>query len=220
MSSSQHWNDRGDPDAADAAPGDTLQAFLSGEGLGMGDPNMSTEYAFLHHLQNANDGSIPGRPPNSGVPVEADASMWLPLGRLSSSNQDQDQFNATQQASSISEIDAQIAYLQRQRLYQQQHIQLQLQSTRNDQNEPIQQFQDSHTGPCAYLNNGHSVPPTPQSLEIVPGSGHFYSQGDQTPHSGIFDGGYPHNMQDQQDVRDGSPNGLLDSVKQVLTNLH
>ena len=82
---------------------------------------------------------------------------------------------------SISDIDAQIQYLQQQKLEQQQR-----QST----------VYTNH-------NSGHSVPPTPQSLEMPPNNhNRYYSQPDQTPQSGVFDNGYRQRMKDQQDVSD------------------
>jgi hypothetical protein len=86
---------------------------------------------------------------------------------------------------SISDIDAQIQYLQQQKLQQQQR-----------------QLHGQHGAVYSHQsNNGHSVPPTPQSLELPPGNNNpYYSQPEQTPHSGIFDGGYQQAMKDQQDV--------------------
>lgn len=76
---------------------------------------------------------------------------------------------------SISSIDAQIQYLQQQKFQQQQR---QLQEQRN-----------------AYFTS-HSVPPTPQSLEMPPGSGNFYSQHE------MYDRNYHHQqrLKEQQDV--------------------
>ncbi|KAF4123952.1 Helix-loop-helix DNA-binding domain [Geosmithia morbida] len=62
----------------------------------------------------------------------------------------------------ISTIDAQIQYLQQQKFLQQQR---QLQEQRN----------------AYFTTQNHSVPPTPQSLEMPPGSGHFYSHPDHLP---------------------------------------
>lgn len=88
---------------------------------------------------------------------------------------------------SISTIDAQIQYLQQQKFEQQQR-----------------QLQEQHNN--AYFSGGpgqphhHSVPPTPQSLEMPPGSGHFYTHPtshdayDYTdPGSGSTAGPYGHN---------------------------
>lgn len=81
----------------------------------------------------------------------------------------------------ISNIDAQIQYLQQQKFHQQQR---QLQEQRST-------FFGTQT---------HSVPPTPQSLEMTPGSGQFYSQAEQMPQRSAFDRGYHQRMAEQQDV--------------------
>ncbi|KAL0939297.1 Phosphorus acquisition-controlling protein [Colletotrichum truncatum] len=77
----------------------------------------------------------------------------------------------------ITEIDAQIQYLQQQRV-QQQH----------------RQIQEQHV--VYYTNQPHAVPPTPQSLEMPPASNQFYSDQRQTP---MFDGRYQR-MKEQQDM--------------------
>lgn len=77
---------------------------------------------------------------------------------------------------SISTIDAQIQYLQQQKFQQQQR--------------------QMHEQRSAYFTHNHSVPPTPQSLEMPPGSGHFYT------HEQLYDRSYHHQqrMKEQQDV--------------------
>ncbi|RSL54286.1 hypothetical protein CEP53_007476 [Fusarium sp. AF-6] len=79
----------------------------------------------------------------------------------------------------ISNIDAQIQYLQQQK-FQQQQRQLQEQQA------------------AFFHSHNHSVPPTPQSLEM-PNSGQFYSQAEQVSQSGVYDRGYQR-MKDQQDM--------------------
>ncbi|PNP53788.1 hypothetical protein THARTR1_05912 [Trichoderma harzianum] len=76
----------------------------------------------------------------------------------------------------ISNIDAQIQYLQQQK-FQQQQRQLQEQQ--------------------ATFFHGHSVPPTPQSLEMTPGSVQFYSQAEQMPSRGAYDRSYHQRMAEQ-----------------------
>ncbi|KAH6610527.1 phosphorus acquisition-controlling [Trichoderma cornu-damae] len=78
----------------------------------------------------------------------------------------------------ISNIDAQIQYLQQQK-FQQQQRQLQEQQA------------------TFFANHGHSVPPTPQSLEMTPGSGQFYSQAEQMPSRGAYDRSYHQRMAEQ-----------------------
>lgn len=83
----------------------------------------------------------------------------------------------------ISDIDAQIQYLQQQKFHQQQR-----------------QMQEQR---AAFFNtpHGHSVPPTPQSFEMPPGSGHFYSPAEHMQPSTVFERGYHQRAKDQQDVR-------------------
>ncbi|RFU71939.1 phosphorus acquisition-controlling [Trichoderma arundinaceum] len=78
----------------------------------------------------------------------------------------------------ISNIDAQIQYLQQQK-FQQQQRQLQEQQA------------------TFFVNHGHSVPPTPQSLEMTPGSGQFFSQAEQMPSRGAYDRSYHQRMAEQ-----------------------
>lgn len=82
---------------------------------------------------------------------------------------------------SISNIDAQIHYLQQQKFHQQQRQLHEQQAT-------------------FYGTHAHSVPPTPQSLEMPPGSGQFYSQAEQMPQRTVYDRGY-HQRMAEQDVR-------------------
>ncbi|RGP64573.1 phosphorus acquisition-controlling [Fusarium longipes] len=77
----------------------------------------------------------------------------------------------------ISNIDAQIQYLQQQKFQQQQR-----------------QMQEHQA--AFFHNHNHSVPPTPQSLEM-PNSGQFYSQAEQMPASGAYDRGYHQRMKEQ-----------------------
>lgn len=88
---------------------------------------------------------------------------------------------ATSAPDSISSIDAQIQYLQQQKFHQQQR--------------QIHEQQATFYGPHA-----HSVPPTPQSLEMPPGSGQFYSQAEQMPQRAAYDRSY-HQRMAEQDVR-------------------
>ncbi|KAH7329057.1 hypothetical protein B0I35DRAFT_473699 [Stachybotrys elegans] len=76
------------------------------------------------------------------------------------------------QADDISAIDAQIQYLQQQKLQQQRAASF-------------------------FANQNHSVPPTPRSMEMTPNATQFYSQPEQLPHSGIFDPGYHQHIRDQ-----------------------
>ncbi|KAH7163081.1 hypothetical protein B0J13DRAFT_29348 [Dactylonectria estremocensis] len=77
----------------------------------------------------------------------------------------------------ISNIDAQIQYLQQQK-FQQQQRQLQEQQA------------------AFFSNHNHSVPPTPQSIEM-PNRGHFYSQAEQVSQPGVYDPGYHQRIKEQ-----------------------
>ncbi|TWU74512.1 hypothetical protein ED733_005677 [Metarhizium rileyi] len=83
---------------------------------------------------------------------------------------------------SISSIDAQIQYLQQQKFHQQQR-----------------QLQEQRATFFASQNH-HSVPPTPQSMELPPGSGHFYSQTEQLHQRTTYDRGYHQQISEQQDI--------------------
>jgi hypothetical protein len=77
----------------------------------------------------------------------------------------------------ISEIDAQIRYLQQQRIHQEQR-----------------QMQEQRT--VFYGNQRHAVPPTPQSMEMPPSSEQFFSPDQSTP---MFER-YQHLKEQQQEV--------------------
>ncbi|KAI1106705.1 helix-loop-helix DNA-binding domain-containing protein [Jackrogersella minutella] len=85
----------------------------------------------------------------------------------------------------ISEIDAQIQFLQQQRLQQQ----------RRQLAEQQRQFHEQQA--AFYAQQRTMVPPTPQSLEIQAAS-QFFAQHDQAHSSGMFDG-YQH-LKEQQDM--------------------
>lgn len=84
---------------------------------------------------------------------------------------------------SITNIDAQIQYLQQQKFHQQQR-----------------QIQEQQAA-FFTAHNTRSVPPTPQSLEMPPGSGQFYSQAEPVSQRTAYDRGYHHRNAEQQDVR-------------------
>lgn len=98
----------------------------------------------------------------------------------------------------ISDLDAQINFLQhqklqeqqrqleeRQRLFQEQQAAYFAQQQQQQQNQQIRQHQQRH----------HVVPPTPQSLEMHP-SNHFYPQHEPGSASGMFES-YTYNHKDQ-----------------------
>ncbi|KHN99999.1 Phosphorus acquisition-controlling protein [Metarhizium album ARSEF 1941] len=81
----------------------------------------------------------------------------------------------------ISSIDAQIQYLQQQKFHQQQR-------------------QLREQGATFFAGQSHSVPPTPRSMEMPPGSGQFYSQAEQVSQRTAYDRGYHQRMSEQQDM--------------------
>lgn len=87
----------------------------------------------------------------------------------------------------ISEIDAQIQYLQQQRLQQQ----------RRQLAEQERQFHQQQAAFYAAQQQRNIVPPTPQSLEIQ-AANQFFAQQDRTHSSGMFDG-YQH-LKEQPDA--------------------
>lgn len=106
-------------------------------------------------------------PSNNSLPITTSASQPSIPAHMMTPNPDP-----------ISNIDAQIQYLQQQK-FQQQQRQLQEQQA------------------AFFSNHNHSVPPTPQSLEM-PNS--FYSQAEQVSQPGVYDPGY-HQRMKEQDVR-------------------
>ncbi|KAI0842975.1 helix-loop-helix DNA-binding domain-containing protein [Hypoxylon sp. FL0890] len=90
----------------------------------------------------------------------------------------------------ISEIDAQIQFLQQQRLQQQ----------RRQLAEQQRQFHEQQA--AFYAQQRNMVPPTPQSLEIQ-AANQFFAQQDQAHSSGMFDG-YQH-LKEQQDQMSFTP---------------
>lgn len=94
----------------------------------------------------------------------------------------------------ISNIDAQIHYLQQQK-FQQQQRQL---------HEQRATFFSSH--------HHHSAPPPPQNLEMPPGSGQLYSQPDHMSRQVTYDRGYRQRVAEQQDVRVPDPWTCKDTI--------
>lgn len=84
-------------------------------------------------------------------------------------------------ADPLGDIDAQIQYLQQQKFQQQQRM--------------MQNHQATYYG-----TQSRSVPPTPQSIEIPPGSGRFYPQTEHAAQGNGFDSGFQQRLADQHDV--------------------
>ncbi|KAF9879059.1 helix-loop-helix DNA-binding domain-containing protein [Colletotrichum karsti] len=180
------WN----PQDPALAPGhdDEFQQFLNMGGMG----NMSDSMTFdFNDYQAGNGSSImqSGRDQLDTQMGGTDANMVM--GDANSAMQ-QHLINMTTATAhpaiptqmippptptdAITEIDAQIQYLQQQRM-QQQHRQI-------------------HEQHVYYANQSHAVPPTPQSLEMPPASNQFYPDQRQTP---MFDSRYQR-MKEQQDM--------------------
>ncbi|KAL7787539.1 hypothetical protein V8C37DRAFT_264009 [Trichoderma ceciliae] len=182
MMSSATWNTQ---DQTMAAPSeDDFQQFLDISGIGnMGD---GMQFDF-HGFQDDAPHSIMAQPRQTADAImrDADPSSMIPRsdGLLQNHTpamapMPSHMMAATASREAISNIDAQIQYLQQQK-FQQQQRQLQEQQA------------------TFFANHGHSVPPTPQSLEMTPGSGRFYSQAEQMPSRGAYDRGYHQRMAEQ-----------------------
>lgn len=177
-----------------AGPDDDFQQFLDMSAIGnMGD---GMQFDF-NTFQNGNTQQhiMAREHPQDSIMGNADSSDLI--SRTDTMMPDQTAAMATTMAghthmsanlaptaaadNSISEIDAQIQYLQQQKFHQQQR--------------------QLHEQRVAFFNTpqGHSVPPTPQSFEMPPGSGNFYSTADMPP-SGSFERPYHQRSKEQHDV--------------------
>ncbi|KAK1600087.1 helix-loop-helix DNA-binding domain-containing protein [Colletotrichum navitas] len=167
-----------------------FQQFLDMGGIG----NLSDTMPFdFHDYQGGNGSGMMHQAGHEHLDTQmggTDTSMVM--GNASSSLQSQ-LINMTTGAShpaipaqmippaptdAITEIDAQIQYLQQQRM-QQQHRQMQEQQV------------------AYYTTRSHAVPPTPQSLEMPPASNQFYST--EQGHTPMFGSRYQR-MKEQQDM--------------------
>lgn len=174
--SSSAWD--GQNQAMTATADDDFHQFLDMSGMGsLGDGLQFDFQGFqdgnvMNHSREQQD-TIMGESENTGMLAGA---TGIPI----SSAAPQSSIPAhmmTPSSDTISSIDAQIQYLQQQK-FQQQQRQLQEQQA------------------AFFSNQNHSVPPTPQSMEM-PNSGHFFSQAEQVSQQGVFDRGYAQRMQEQ-----------------------
>ncbi|KAK1965760.1 helix-loop-helix DNA-binding domain-containing protein [Colletotrichum sublineola] len=182
------WN----PQDQDLAPNhdEEFQQFLDMGGMG----NLSDTMPFDFHDYQGGNGS--GMMHQAGR-EQLDTQMGgtgtsMVMGNASSSLQAQlismttaashpaipSQMIVPAPTDAITEIDAQIQYLQQQRM-QQQHRQMQEQQV------------------AYYTTQSHAVPPTPQSLEMPPASNQFYST--EQGHTPMFGSRYQR-MKEQQDM--------------------
>ncbi|UKZ55104.1 hypothetical protein TrVGV298_008921 [Trichoderma virens] len=182
MMSSATWNTQDQTMAA--ASEDDFQQFLDISGMAnMGD---GMQFDF-QGFQDDGSHSIMAQPRQTADAImsDSDPSSMIPRsdGLLQNHTPAMAPMSSHMMAPSasreaISNIDAQIQYLQQQK-FQQQQRQLQEQQA------------------TFFANHGHSVPPTPQSLEMTPGSAQFYSQAEQMPSRGAYDRSYHQRMAEQ-----------------------
>lgn len=182
--SSATWNTQ--DQAMAAASEDDFQQFLDISGMAnMGD---GMQFDF-QGFQDDGSHSIMAQPRQTADAIMSDTDPSTMIARSDALLQSHTPVMAplpshmmapSASHEAISNIDAQIQYLQQQK-FQQQQRQLQEQQA------------------TFFTNQGHSVPPTPQSLEMTPGSGQFYSQAEQMPSRSAYDRSY-HQRLAEQDV--------------------
>lgn len=178
-----------------AGPDDDFQQFLDMSAMGnMGDgmqfdfnafQNGNTQQHMMHQARDHPQDSIMANSDTPNLLPRTDGMMPEPTPAMATSvaghpHMSSNLVPTSAPDNSISDIDAQIQYLQQQKFHQQQR--------------------QLHEQRVAFFNtpHGHSVPPTPQSFEMPPGSGNFYSAADMPP-SGSFDQPY-HRGKEQHDV--------------------
>ncbi|KAF5021247.1 hypothetical protein F66182_6716 [Fusarium sp. NRRL 66182] len=172
----------GQDQAMTSAGDDDFHQFLDMSSMG------SLSDGIHFDFQTFQDGSAQGlmsqtRDPQDTIMTDSDSAGMMPANTISmstSTGQRQPTIPThmmTPASDPISNIDAQIQYLQQQKFQQQQR-----------------QMQEQQA--AFFHGHNHSVPPTPQSLEM-PNSGQFYSQADHISTTGAYDGGYRQRMKDQ-----------------------
>lgn len=179
-----------------AGPDDDFQQFLDMSAMGNISDGMQFDFNSFQngnpqqHMMNQTrdhpQDSIMGNADNSDLIPRTDSMLTEPTTTMATTMAGHPHMSTTLAPTaapndSISDIDAQIQYLQQQKFHQQQ---------RQMQEQRVAFFNTPH---------GHSVPPTPQSFEMPPGSGNFYSAADMPP-SGSFERPYHQRSKDQQDV--------------------
>lgn len=188
-----------------AGPDDEFNQFLDMSSMGnMGDGNMQFDFqgfqdnsAHGTHGQHSQSMMTQSRQ-GDAIMADSDVSNMIPRSDGLLQNHTPAMSTSVSHPSiaahmlatsgppdSITNIDAQIQYLQQQKFHQQQR-----------------QLQEQQA--TFYSSHHHSVPPTPQSLEMPPGSGQFYSQPEQVPQRGAYDRSYHQRLAEQQDVRSPS----------------
>ncbi|CAI6053050.1 unnamed protein product [Clonostachys chloroleuca] len=176
-----------------AGPDDDFQHFLDmstiGDGIQFdfnGFPDGAEAQAMMNRQRNPpdaimNDAGASSMMPQGAGMMHGQPAQINPPGPPHTSAAAQMIPTTAPASDSISSIDAQIQYLQQQKFQQQQR---QIQEQRN----------------AFFASQNHSVPPTPQSIEMPPGSGNFYTQ-EQMSHE-VYDGGYhqQQRMKERQDM--------------------
>ena len=175
--SSSAWD--GQDQAMTTTADDDFHQFLDMSGMGNLGDGMQFDFqgfqdgSVMNHARDSAD-TIMGEPENNGMMATGNGiPITTPAGQPSIPAH-----MITPSSDAISTIDAQIQYLQQQK-FQQQQRQLQEQQV------------------AFFSNQNHSVPPTPQSLEM-PHSGQFYSQAEQLSQPGVYDRGYAQRIKEQE----------------------
>ncbi|KAF4955383.1 hypothetical protein FSARC_11869 [Fusarium sarcochroum] len=179
MMSSTAWN--GQDQTMASAGDDDFHQFLDMSGMGSLGDGMHFDF------QPFQDGSVQGlmnqsRDAPDTIMTDSEGPGLMPAANTMPMTTSAGQSTIpahmmTPASDPISNIDAQIQYLQQQKFQQQQR-----------------QMQEQQA--AFFHSHNHSVPPTPQSLEM-PNSGQFYSQAEQIPTTGAYDRGYHQRMKEQ-----------------------
>ncbi|CAM1506900.1 Fc.00g065410.m01.CDS01 [Cosmosporella sp. VM-42] len=176
MMSSSAWD--GQDQAMTATSDDDFHQFLDMSGMANLGDGMQFDF------QGFQDGSVMShaREPADTIMGESENNTMMGAGNsipitTSAGQPSIPAHMMTPSSDAISTIDAQIQYLQQQK-FQQQQRQLQEQQA------------------AFFSNQSHSVPPTPQSLEMP--NGQFYSQAEQLSQQGVYDRGYSQRVKDQE----------------------
>ncbi|KAI1656650.1 helix-loop-helix DNA-binding domain-containing protein [Daldinia decipiens] len=193
------WNGQDQP--MSSAGEDDFQQFLEMGGMSNLEDGLQFDFHDFNGVNGASmmhqphDDSIDTPMSNSNVPTIIARNDMGPQSQMSPMTsapshpgiptQMMPQHHTSSDA--ISEIDAQIQFLQQQRLQQQ----------RRQLEEQQRQFREQQAAFYAQQHR-NMVPPTPQSLEIQAATQFFASQ-DQAHSSGMFDGYHQH-LKDPQDM--------------------
>lgn len=171
-----------------SATDDDFQQFLEMQGMSTMTDTLNFDFQSFQDPSTASmlsqaprdqmDTSMGGTEPSLVIPTTAGLSQEHIVAITSGASHNSIQAHISHMpptpTDAITEIDAQIQYLQQQRLQQQQR-----------------QAREQHS--TFFGGRNHVIPPTPQSLELQAGSGQFFSPL-ETP---MFDN-RPHHLKDAQ----------------------